>query len=221
MKVHPGAPPRPRQAWDRGVRALKGGLALFRIHWRDIVFTLLVVAGVALYLTRPERTAQWASTAHWWDALFRYQGVEENATRFEGEPVLRPPADWSESGLSALATFGRDLDYLGADSAVTWGADGAVHLWLLTYWHCPAAACAYQVRYTWGRSGPGMGLAVHDLAQPTIARSGDYVVDHLLLPETAVEGAVAVQVEGEGAPLEVISPLLQIEGGTRLYIWQK
>jgi hypothetical protein len=192
MKARKGAPSRLRQALDRGAPFLEQGLALFKANGRDIVFTLLVMAGLILYLARPERTEQWVTTGHWWDALLHYPGLEESAARFEGEALLRPPADYSQSGLTALATFGA-LDYLGADTAVTWGQDGAAHLW----------------------------LAVHDLARPAAVRSGDYVVDHLLLPEATVEGVIAVQVEAGGAALPVSSPILHVEEGMRLFIWQK
>lgn len=199
---------------------LRRPLTLLKAHWRDILFTLLVAAGLVLYLTRPERAAQWADTGRWWDALFHYRGLEKGAARFEDEAILRPPAGYSQSGLTALASFGGALEYLGADTAVTWGQDRAAHLWLLTYWRCPAVGCDYRVRYTWGQSGPGMGLAVHDLARPGL-RSGDYVVDHLLLPEAAAEGVIAVQVEAGGALLPVRSPILKVAEATRLYIWQK
>jgi hypothetical protein len=209
-----------RRALDRGGLYLEQGQAFLKTRWRDFLFTLLVAVGLVLYLARPERAAQWVATGRWWEGLLHYPGLEERAARFEGEPILRPPADYGQSGLTALASFDGALEYLGADTAVTWGQDGVAHLWLLTYWHCPAAACDFRVRYTWGRSGPGMALAVHNLARPEL-RSGDYVVDHLLLPEAAVEGVVAVQVDGGGPPLPVVSPILQVEEGVRLYIWQK
>jgi len=220
MKVRRALPASLQRALDQGGLYLEQGQAFFKTHWRDLLFTLLVVAGLVLYLVRPERAAQWAATGRWWETLFHYPGLEEGAARFEGEALLRPPADYSQSGLTALASFDDALGYLGADTAITWGQDGVAHLWLLTYWHCPVAACAYRVRYTWGQSGPGMVLTAHDLARPEL-RSGDYVVDHLLLPEAAVEGVVAVQVEAGGAPMGATSPILEIEEGTRLYIWQK
>ena len=217
MKAHKELPASLQRALDQGGLYLEQGKAFFKTHWRDFLFTLLVAAGLILYLTRPERAAQWVATGRWWGSLFHYPGLEERAARFEGEAVLRSPANYSQSGLTALASFDGALAYLGADTAITWGQDGVAHLWLLTYWHCSADACAYRVHYTWGQSGPGMALAVHDLARPEL-RSGDYVVDHLLLPESAVEGVVAVQVESGGDPLEAISPILQIEERTRLYL---
>jgi hypothetical protein len=220
MKAPKELPASLRRALDWGGLYLEHGQAFLQIHWRDLLFTLLVAAGLVLYLARPERAAQWVDTGRWWESCLHYAGLEESAARFEGEAVLRSPANYDQSGLTALASFDGALEYLGADTAVTWGQDGVAHLWLLTYWLCPAAACDYQARYTWGQSGPGMVLAVHNLARPEL-RSGDYVVDHLLLPEAAWEGVVAVQVQGESGLLEVISPILQIEEGTRLYIWQK
>ena len=133
MKARKEAPAHPPQSLNREPFGREQGQVRFQRHWRDILFTLLVVAGLVLYLARPERAEQWGTTGRWWETLFSYPGLEESAVRFEGEPVLRPPADYSQSALTALASFDGALDYLGADTAVTYGQDGVVHLWLLTY----------------------------------------------------------------------------------------
>ncbi len=191
-------------------------------HWREALFLLLAAAGLVLYLARPERAEQWRRTAQWWGDLVSYRGLEESAPRFQGEPILRPPADYSQSGLVPLATFGRQLQYLGADTAVTLGPSGAVHVWLLTYWRCPPSSCSYRVRYRWGQSGAGMVLATHDLPGRTAVRSGDIAVDRLLLPPEALSrGVVGVEVEGEQCLLEVVSAVLAVRGPTHLLIWQK
>lgn len=209
-----------RALLERGAACWGRLWAWLRTHGRDVALTLLIVSGLVLYLGRPERVAQWAAAGERWGALLHYGGLEESAARFEGEALLRPPADFSASQLAALATFGGALEYLGADTAVTVGADGAAHLWLRTYWRCPDGVDDYRVRYTWGRSGAGMALAAHDLARPAV-RSGDYVIDHLLLPETAAAGVVAIQVETGGALLPVHAARLPVEEETRLSIWQR
>lgn len=191
-------------------------------HWREVLFLLLVAAGLVLYLAQPERAEQWRTTARWWGSLIAYRGLWESAPRFQGESVLRPPTDYGQSGLAPLATFGGQLQYLGADTAATLGPANELHVWLLTYWRCPATPCDYRVRYRWGQSGTGMLLATHDLQGPTAFRSGDIAVDRLLLPPEALSrGVVGVEVEGRQRPLEVVSAALAVRGTTRLLIWQK
>ena len=193
-----------------------------RRHGRDLLFLLLVAAGLVLYLARPQRPAQWAAAARWWGSLLPYRGLEDGAAWFQGEPALRPPADYSQSAMGPLAVFGGQLEYLGADTAATLGPGDEVHVWLITYWRCPASGCGYRVRYRWGESGAGMVLATHDLEGPGAGRAGDLAVDRLLLPAEAwARGIVGVEVEGPQRTLEVVSVSLAVQGTTHLWIWQK
>jgi hypothetical protein len=190
-------------------------------RWKEILYIILVLLMLVLYASRPTRKPQLSQAAQWWKALLQYPGLEETAPRFEGEVVLRPPVNFGWSELYPLANFEEEVEFLGCDTVVTKGADDEIHVWLISYWRYPVGPNTYQMQYTVTTEKGDELITTHELHATSSAE--EPVSDHLLLPESAVEGApVGVQIRNEaGRQLAVTSPILHVARDSVVIIWQR
>ena len=188
-------------------------------RWWELLYIALLLLLLGLYLSRPERKVQWGEATQWWQSLLQYRGLDGKWPQFQGEPVLIPPADFSRSEMYPLATFGGTAQYLGCDISITLGSNREVHVWLLTYWrHLGEPGGLYQVQYVWRIPGAEERvIGVHEL---NITRN--VTRDVLLLPQSTLEkGFIALGVgTKKGEFLPALSPILEVEKGFQIVIWQ-
>jgi hypothetical protein len=194
-----------------------------RAQWREFVFICLVLILAAMYLSQPQRGAQWNAAWNWCKSFVAstrsFHTAQPTGNYFNGQRVIIDQAEYDTAHIAALATFD-DIEYLGCDTVMTLDDEGIFQRWLVTYWRDNRL----------GDETPSIHFRLVDpvLQSATeetlrLILEDEWAWAPVLVSEAVLKGGqVWVELHNSrGDVLPVASPFLATEQDTDLLIWDR
>lgn len=191
-------------------------------RWSEFIFIGLVLILATIYLSHPQRSAQWNTTQSWWQSFVAsglFKDTQQTEKHSENPREIIYQARYNLSQITTLATFD-ETEYLGCDTMINPNEVGELQLLLVTYWRDKQHTNeVYSAHFRF------INFTLKSVTEEIrgLNWEGEWAWAVFPLDEEALkEGQGWVTLYNlQGDKLPVVSDVLGTERGTDLLIWSR